>query len=80
MITPSERRLYGRIGALTVHASGRTNTSAARQKFAQRFLDEVDPDRVLPVAERERRAGYARQRYFAALALKSAQARRQRAR
>jgi hypothetical protein len=40
------------------------------------FLDEVDRDRKLPVAERERRAEYARKRYFAKLALASARARR----
>jgi hypothetical protein len=43
-----------------------------------RFLDEVDPDRVLPEAERLRRAEHARSAYFSKLALKSAQARRRR--
>jgi hypothetical protein len=42
------------------------------------FYDQVDPDRVLPDAERERRATQARKAYFAGLAFKSAKARRQR--
>jgi hypothetical protein len=44
-----------------------------------RFIDQVDPDRTLPEAERLRRAEHARSAYFTGLALKSAQARRRRA-
>jgi hypothetical protein len=51
-------------------------TRPARDKFNQRFLDEVDPERVLSEAERERRAEHARKAYFTGLALKSAVARR----
>jgi hypothetical protein len=43
-----------------------------------RFLDEVDPDRILPEAERKRRADHARKAYFTRLALKSAAARKAR--
>ena len=39
---------------------------------------DVDPDGVLPVEERLRRAEMARKAYFTRLALKSAQVRRQR--
>ena len=42
-------------------------TEAGRDKFMARF----DPDRVLPTAERLRRAEHARKAYFTALALKS---------
>jgi hypothetical protein len=41
-----------------------------------RFYDQVDPDRSLPAAERERRAEHARKAYFQRLAAKSAKARR----
>ncbi|MEX2621152.1 MAG: hypothetical protein WD250_13145 [Egibacteraceae bacterium] len=51
-------------------------TAPAREAMRTRFLDEVDPDRVLPEAERVRRAGHARQAYMAGLALKAAKARR----
>ena len=70
----------GRIGAYTLHATHdpRETTHAAREAFGRRFLDEVDPDRLLPEDERERRASYARKAYFARLALKSAQSRRAR--
>jgi len=50
-----------------------------REAFEARFLDEVDPDRVLPEAERNRRAEHARKAHFQRLALKSARARARRA-
>jgi hypothetical protein len=74
----SERSLRGRIGALRLHATGRTNTGPARQTFLSRFEREVDPDGILDPAERTRRAGFARQAYFTELALASARARRER--
>ena len=72
----SERRQRARIAALTLHASGGTNTAAARASFLGRFEQQVDPDGQLPDDERIRRALYARQAYFARLALRSAQSRR----
>jgi hypothetical protein len=77
--SPSERTLIGRIGAETKWAQCEDPTAATapgRAKFDERFYDEVDPERVLPEAERERRAGHARKAYFAKLALASAKARR----
>ncbi len=73
MISPTERRLNGRIGALTVHAKGLTNTGPARAAFAARFYDGIPED--LPQAERDRRAGFARRAYFTRLALASSRAR-----
>jgi hypothetical protein len=52
-------------------------TKPARQPFDKRFEDDVDPDRILPEPERLRRAESAKKAYFAALALKSAKARRE---
>jgi hypothetical protein len=46
-----------------------------RAGLEKRFLDEVDPDQVLPEAERERRAAVARRLYYQRLALASAKAR-----
>lgn len=51
-------------------------TTAARARFLLKFLDEVDPDRVLPGAERLRRAEHALRAHMTRLALKSAKARR----
>jgi len=45
-----------------------------------RFERDVDPDGVLPEAERLRRAEMAKKAYFARLALKSVKVRRDRAR
>ena len=50
-------------------------TAPARQAFDERFDRQVDPDGILPPAERARRAGHARKAYFLRLALKSAQSR-----
>ena len=78
MLTPSEASLRGRIGAYTLHAlhDPKKTTRAGRAAFLRKFEDEVDPERVLPEAERLRRAQYARKAHFAKLALKSARARR----
>lgn len=77
-LTPTERSLRARLAAHSLHAKvdSREHTAPARQAFMARFEDEVDPDRILPEAERRRRAGQAKKAYFARLALKSAKARR----
>jgi hypothetical protein len=69
--------LRGRIGAYRLHATydSREITAPARARFLARFLDEVDPDRVLSETERQRRAVMARKAHFARLALKSARTR-----
>lgn len=79
-LTPSERTLRARLAAHASHAQhdSKERTRAARDKFDERFIDEVDPDRTLPEVERMRRAAHARKAYFIALALKSAKARRAR--
>ncbi len=69
------------MGAYVVHAryDPRVTTAPARAAFLKRFLDEVDPDRVLPEPERLRRAAAARKAYFTRLAfLASRRRRRQR--
>jgi hypothetical protein len=76
-LSPTERSLRARIGAYSLHAvrDPRETTAKAREAFRQRFIDQVDPERVLPERERVRRAEAARRAYFARLALKSARAR-----
>ena len=70
-MSSSTQSLAGRIGAFALHASGKTNTAPARQAFLARFEREVDPNGDLDPIERAERAGYARRRYFATLALAS---------
>ena len=79
-LTPAERSLRGRMGAYVVHAryDPRQTTAPARAAFLKRFLDEVDPDRVLPEPERLRRAAAARKAYFTRLAFLASRRRRQR--
>lgn len=74
----AEASLRGRIGGLSLAAQRDPleYTRNARQAFLATFDSQVDPDGVLPVAERTRRALAARKAHFAKLALKSAKARR----
>lgn len=78
MLTPAERSMRARLGAHALHAKHglEQTTAAGRAAFLSRFEKEVDPDGILPIAERQRRAEHAKKAYFTKLALKSAQARR----
>jgi hypothetical protein len=81
-LSASERSLRATLASHESWANtpDRTARSApGRRAFNERFLDQVDPDRVLPAAERLRRAESARKAHFARMALKSANARRERA-
>lgn len=53
-------------------------TAPARAAFMSRFEQLADPEGVLPIAERLRRAGHLRAAHFKRLALASAKARRAR--
>lgn len=78
---PVDRHLSASIAANTrwAHQPDRTAaTTPARDAFAARFENEVDPDRALSPTERARRAESARRAYFTRLALASAKARRAR--
>lgn len=79
-LSPAERSLRGRMGAYALHArhDPRQTTAPARGAFLRRFLDEVDPGRVLPESERLRRAAAARKAYFTRLAYLASRRRRQR--
>ncbi len=80
-LTPQQRSLRARLAAHAMHAKhdSRDTTAKGREAFLGKFLDEVDPDRVLPEAERNRRAEHARKAHFTRLALLSAKARAARA-
>ncbi len=75
---PSERSLRARMAAHTLHSKydSREITAPARAAFAKKFEDEVDPQRLLPEAERQRRADQARKAHYTRMAYKSAQSRR----
>ena len=68
------------MAAHAMHArhDSREVTANARQAFVERFEHEVDPDGVLPAAERQRRAEHAMRAHMTRLALRSARARRTR--
>jgi len=77
-LSAAERSLRGRIAAFSQHAKHdtRETTRAARAAFADRFVDQVDPDRKLSPEERSRRAKAAMQAHMARLAFASARSRR----
>jgi len=77
----SDLSLLGRLGAYSQHAKHdvRETTKAGHKEFMASFEDQVDPERLLPQKERDRRAEAARKAHFTRLALRSAQARRARA-
>jgi hypothetical protein len=71
-VTPEQRSLRARLAAFTLHSlrDPRETTAAARSAFLARFESQVDPDRLLPEAERLRRAEMAKRAYFTRLALR----------
>lgn len=70
------RAVIGRIGALTMHAQGKTNTQPARDAFLTRFEKEVDPEGMLSPKERARRADFAHRAYMSKISLKRRRPRR----
>ncbi len=77
-LTPEERSQRARLAALTrwSHEDPMPNAQRANAGLMAKFVDEVDPDRVLPEAERSRRAEAAKRAHFTRLAFLSAKARR----
>lgn len=69
-LTASQRSQRAKIAASARWAKGDrvAGTQAARDAFMARFEDEVDPERVLPVSERARRAESARRAHFQRMA------------
>ena len=70
----SLRSLRGRMGAYALHAKHDVMETSApgRAAFMARFDREVDPEGVLPEAERSRRAEAAKKAYFTRLGYLSA--------
>jgi hypothetical protein len=71
-------RLLARVAAYARWAAEpdpKPATAPTRAARDRQFIDLVDPDRVLPEAERSRRADHARGTLFARLALRSAEVR-----
>ncbi len=75
---PEEMARRGRIGAHTLHSKhdSREVAARAREGLRQKYLDQVDPDRILPEPERLRRADHARRADLARAARLSVLARR----
>jgi hypothetical protein len=76
-LTPEQRSLRGRIAANTrwSREDGKPNAVRAQAGLLAKFVDQVDPDRVLPEDERLRRAEAARRAHMQRLAFLSSKAR-----
>ena len=74
----SDAERWGRIGGLTAWSLNGADVMVgpAHAGFRRRFENLVDPERVLPEAEREARADRARRAHMLTLAAKSAAARK----
>lgn len=77
-LSPEERTLRSTLAAQTRWAreDACEGTKKARDAFLDSFINQVDPDRVLPKAERDRRAESLRKAHFTKMALASARSRR----
>jgi hypothetical protein len=76
--SPEDRALIARIAAQARWAKEDPAEQGAKMRagLEQRWLREVDPDGVLPQAERFRRAESAKRAHMNRMALRSAQVRR----
>lgn len=75
--TAAQRTTRARLAAFSQHAQYdvRETTQKARETFLSRFEDQVDPERTLSPAERQRRAEAAKRAYFQRLTLQRLQTR-----
>jgi hypothetical protein len=76
-LSPQQRSLRARTAAHARWAKEDPTLQGAilRRGFLNRFFDEVDPERILPEAERNRRAESALKAHMYRLALASSRAR-----
>jgi hypothetical protein len=74
--TTSQRRLWGRRGALLLHGSGRTYVGPAHEALRRKFEALADPDGTLAPEVRERRAKQLRTAEMIRLSLAAVDARR----
>lgn len=80
-LTPEQRTLRAKLAAHASHKnhSGSDRVKAANDARFQKYVDQVDPHRKLPEAERLRRAKQAEKEEMTRLAFLSSKARSQRA-
>jgi hypothetical protein len=80
-MTPEQRRMRASLAANEMWArtpDRSTRTAPARKAALDRFERQVDPDGVLPIQERAKRAENARKAFYLRLALRSSRARAKR--
>lgn len=76
--TTAQRRAWGRIGALRLHGTGKTNVKPAHEALRLKWEREADPDGVLTPELRAKRGAMLRRAFMQEMSLKAAAARRSR--
>lgn len=79
ILDPELRKIQARSAAHTLHSKYDSHelTAPARAAFVARFERQVDPEGVLPAAERQRRAQHALKAHMIALSYRALKRRRQ---
>ena len=79
LLSPSERTSRARLAAYEMHSrhDPLETTAKARATFIASFQDKVDPDHILPLRERARRAEAARKAFYTRASLKARRLRRE---
>ena len=78
--TTTQRRAWGRRGALILHGLGKTNVGPAHDALKRKWERLADPDGVLPADIRAKRAAMLMRANMIALSLAAAEARTRRQR
>lgn len=83
-LTPEMRSIRASLAAHSMHAQHDSRATSAAARAAGPAGDsywekQVDPDGVLPIEERQRRAGHAKKAHFLRLSLAGAKARAKKA-
>lgn len=74
--TDAQRRAWGRLGALILHGTGRTNVKPAHEALRLKWEREADPEGVLTPEIRAKRGAMLRRAFMIQMSLKAAEARR----
>lgn len=76
--TKAQRRAWGRMGALRLHGTGKTNVKPAHEALRLKWEREADPEGVLAPDLRAKRGAMLRRAFMVEMSLKAAEARRAR--
>lgn len=74
--TKAQRQAWGRMGALTLHGTGKTNVKPAHEALRLKWEREADPEGVLAPEVRAKRGAMLRRAFMIEMSLKAAATKR----